>query len=131
MTVSAELCRCVQALAQPAAVQIALFPDFAVVGDELAVQFDVALRDYRAFSPTAEEAQLRSLAVLDDYLAELSGPEDERFWWDRAALGSDMRWQRIRDLARDVLAMFDWPHEPPPLDSATYVGGNGVVVKNV
>jgi len=79
----------------------------------------------------AEPAQLRSLNLFDDYLAELSGPKDERFWQDPAALDSDMRWQRIRELARDVLTTFDWPYEPPPRDGATYVDENGVVVENI
>ena len=127
MTAIAELRRCVQALAQPALVQVSLFPEFAVVGDELALQFDDALRAYSASGLTAEPSQLQSLKQLDDYLAELSGPENERFWLDRTVLFSDARWHRIRDLARAVLASFNWPDETPPRDGATYVGGCEIV----
>jgi hypothetical protein len=127
MIATAELRRCVQALAQPSSVQVALFPDFAVVGDELALQFADALGAYHASAPTDERGQLRCLKQLDDYLTELSGPANERFWLDRAALGSDVRWQRIRDLAKTVLVAFNWPDEPPPKDGATYVAGDKVV----
>jgi hypothetical protein len=130
MTSVAELRRCVQALAQPAAVQISLFPDFAVVGDELALQFDDALQAYRASEPEGADRKLGSLKTLDDYLAKVSGPGDERFWQDRAALASDLRWQRVRELARAVLGAFAWPDEPPPRDGATYVTGDKVV-KNI
>jgi hypothetical protein len=111
----------VQALAQSSAVQVSLFPDFAVVGDELALQFEDALAAYRASAATDSGSQLRSLKQLDDYLNELSGPDNERFWVDRSALGTDARWQRIRDLATAVLVAFNWPDEPPPRDGATYV----------
>jgi hypothetical protein len=127
MTATAELRRCVQALAQPSPVQVSLFPDFAVVGDELALQFADALGAYHASGPPDERGQLRCLKQLDDYITELSGPEDERFWLDRPALGSDVRWQRIRDLARAVLVAFNWPDEPPPRDGATYVADDKIV----
>ena len=127
MTVISELCRCVQALAQPASAQVSLFPDLAVVGDELALQFADALLAYQASAPPADSAQSLSLKQLDDYLSQLSGPEDRAFWLDRAALNSDVRWQRLRDLARAVLTAFRWPHEPPPRDGATYVGADKIV----
>jgi hypothetical protein len=125
MSLKAELRRCVQALAQPAAVQISLFPDFAIVGDELALQFDEALRAYRTSEPVGA-VQRGSLNDLDDYLATLSGPEDEHFWLDRTALASDVRWQRVRDLARAVLAAFNWPDGPPLRDGATYVASDKI-----
>jgi hypothetical protein len=127
MTDLAELRRCVQALAQPALVQVSLFPDFAAVGDELAGQFEDAMLAYRASAPTARSAQSLSLKQLADYLTELSGPKDSDFWCDNAVLASDVRWQRVRDLARMVLATFDWPDEPPPRDGAIYVCEEKVV----
>ena len=66
MDAVAELRRCVQALAQPTAVQVSLFPDFAAVGDELALQFDDALRIYRASGAPDQPARLRSLNQLDE-----------------------------------------------------------------
>jgi hypothetical protein len=126
MTAVSELRRCVQALAQPASVQVSLFPDFAVVGDELAIQFGDALEAYRSSAPPAS-AQALALEQLDEYLSQLSGQEDRGFWDDPSALSSDPRWQRVRDLAKTALSTFGWPDEPPPKDGATYVGAHGVV----
>jgi hypothetical protein len=127
MTAVSELRRCVQALAQPASMQVSLFPDFAVVGDELALQFEGALVAYRSSAPAPLSTQAVALELLDGYLSQLSGPENSSFWDDPSALPSDARWQRVRDLAQAVLSAFDWPDEPPPRDGATYVGENGVV----
>jgi hypothetical protein len=48
VSLAGELQRCVQPLAQPASVQAALFPEFAVAGDEPAIAFDEALRVFRS-----------------------------------------------------------------------------------
>lgn len=127
MNEAAELRRCVQALAQPAGVQLSLFPGFVVVGDELAIQFADALYAYRMSRPPTEPNQAESLEQLEHYLTKLSGTGEESFWLDRTAFASDVRWQRIRELARHVLAAFDWPDEPPPRDGSTYVSADGLV----
>jgi len=127
MTAVSDLRRCVQALALPASVQVSLFPDFAVVGDELGIQFGDALVAYRSSAATPVSAQTIALKQLDEYLSQLSGEENSSFWVDPSALVFDARWQRVRDLARAVLSTFGWPDEPPPRDGATYVGVHGVV----
>ena len=125
-----ELCRCVQALAQPASVQVSLFPDFAVVGDELALQFDDALRAIRALGSPLSDNQIKSLDELDRYLSELSGPQNDDFWVDRALLGTDPRWHRVRELARIVLSAFAWPNDVPGKDGAVYVSA-GSTIRNL
>lgn len=116
-----ELKRCLQALAQPADVQVSLFPDFVVVGDELALSFDEALTRHRAANGSFSSGQASSLEALDAYLEELSGPHNETFWCDPASLESDPRWQRIRDFARTALDAFAWAAVVPPPDGAIYV----------
>lgn len=69
--------------------------------DELALEFD------DAFSPAEDMVsqgelsrdQQAMIAPLSDLLAELSGPSP---FWNRQALWSDERWERVRGLARQA-----------------------------
>lgn len=124
-----ELRRCVQALAQPGAIQMSLFPDFACVGDELALEFEDAMRTFWETQATLSPSEAASLSALDTYLNELSGPQNEEFWTDISLLESDVRWERVRVLARAVRGTFGWPDEVPAKDGATYVGA-GRVTRN-
>lgn len=130
MSTADELKRCLQGLAQPAAIQVSLFPDFAVVGDELALSFDEALTAHRASLSPLSVPQSTALDALDGYLSELSGPHNETFWLDRSALATDPRWQRVRDLARDTLQAFAWQLDVPDRDGSVYIS-KGVTVRNV
>lgn len=118
-----RLCHAIQALAQPADVQRALFPDFVVVGDELAIEFDEALKGFRSDGPVLALAQTEAIRALDVYLEALSGPAHLDFWDDP----SDRRWERARGLAASILVAFNWPHECPPRNGAVYVSGEEVV----
>jgi hypothetical protein len=123
----AELKRCVQALAQPASVQLGLIPSFAVVGDELVLEFDDALRGFRAEDHPATPAQRDALQQLEALIDHLSGPQNEAFWLDASQLAVDPRWEEIRSLAKSVRAAFDWPDEVPAPDGAIYVNASGAV----
>lgn len=118
-----RLCHVIQALAQPADRQRALFPDFAVAGDELAIEFDEALKDFQNHKSAPSLVQVDAIHELDGYLEALSGPQHSNFWDD---LG-DRRWERVRTLAASILAAFEWPNECPPKDGAVYVSGHEVV----
>ncbi len=107
----------VQALAQPPEAQRALFPDFVVLGDELALDFDEALRAHRRDADPPSPHQAAALGELDDHLSALSGPAHLDFWEDP----SDPRWEHVRALAARVLDAFGWPHAPPPRNGAVYV----------
>jgi hypothetical protein len=118
-----RLCHAIQALAQPADVQRALFPDFVVVGDELAIELDEALKDLRNDGPPLSLVQTEAIRELDVYLEALSGPAHLDFWDD---LG-DRRWERVRSLSVSILVSFNWPNECPPKNGAVYVSGEEVV----
>lgn len=118
MDVLGPLRQSLQRLAQPPAVQVALFPSLALVGDELALGFHDALLAFRARVPEASAAQLAALQRLDDYLSELSGSQDESFWIERIALAMDARWEQVRSRARAALAAFSWPVEAPEPEGA-------------
>ena len=75
------------------------------------------------------ESQRRSLEILDKYIEDLSNADDPNFWFDADRLAYDPQWARVRELARDVLAAFSWPDEPPARDGATYVGKDETVIK--
>lgn len=113
----------VQALAQPAAAQAALFPPFVVVADELALDFDDHRRTAEAhIGDSWSPDQRAAIATLNRELTEMSGPGKPELWLDRGCLGHP-RWAVVRQLARAALAAFNWSDEPPPSGRAVYVPG--------
>jgi len=124
MNQTQQLMRAVQALAQPAHIQVALFPDFVVIGDELALDFGDAYERYRSTDGLGlTPEQNAALGRLDCELERLSGPADPAFWLDRAALETDSRWHNLRELARSVLREMGWPDTRPDPSDAIYVRG--------
>ncbi len=121
MSSDSEFKRCLQALAQPAEVQRALFPEFAAVGDELALEFDDALRVFRAQFPNVRPEQTNAVDALDQYLEICSKNQTETFWCDNDQLGSAAEWQHLRTLAARALSTFGWDSDPPPPNGAVYV----------
>jgi hypothetical protein len=103
MSTADELTRALHALAQPAAIQYSLFPDWVVVGDELALAFNEALEKHRASGTQLSIQQASALDELAAYMTEMSGPRDKAFWSNPSALQRDSRWQNIRDMAKAVL----------------------------
>ena len=118
---------CVQALAQPAQAQLGLFPSFVLAGEEMALEFDDALRAFQEAAMPATEDQATCLTDLDRYLDQLSTPANEEFWLEPSSLCSDPRWEKVRELARAVLLAFGWPNETPRRNGVTYVSGDTVV----
>ncbi|MFZ2358492.1 MAG: hypothetical protein WA040_04040 [Anaerolineae bacterium] len=113
----------VQALAQPADVQIDLFPPFVVVADELALEFDSCREAFDSnFGWLWSPLQRTAVVALDQYLADMSGPDKPELWLDEGCL-EHARWTEVRQLARKVLSAFGWSPDFPPLDrGAIYVG---------
>ena len=106
-----------QALAQPAEVQAALFPSFVVVADELALDLKQWLEVVRASKEVPEEA-VRIAQQIDAMLCDASS--DEQFW-TLEALASNAVWQQIRDLSIEALGAARVGIEAQPLGRAIYV----------
>lgn len=101
--------RALQALAQPAVLQRALFPEFSSVGDELARVFATAFRAAELGSDAASEA----CAAIEALFASHGSAGHADFWDDLEHPG----WEDARELARRALELHGWPaHKPQPHD---------------
>jgi hypothetical protein len=110
-----------QALAAPAEVQCARFPDFVVKTDELVLDFDDALmlvRDCRQLALTGHQQD--ALADLDLTLSAMSGSQHGHLWTE-AALREGPEWEVIRRQAAAALRALDAPVVHPPPSRAVYV----------
>lgn len=106
-----------RALAAPAEEQLARFPDFVVKADELALDFDDALRLVMDCPQIRlEPEQEHALERLDDTLERMSGEANAPLWTEGALRERD-EWARVRRLARAALAALGHPADlPPPHD---------------
>lgn len=114
-----QLMWALQALAQPATMQLKLFPSFVVVADELALEFEhwqeVAIQQVgKAWSSKQQQA----MKALDQMLTEMSASPE---LWESDDCLEQPQWAAVRQLAQDVLVTFNWPIDLPPLDRTTYV----------
>lgn len=110
--------RAVLALAQPAEVQLSLFPDFVCKADELVLDFDNGLPALPNAAYT--DAQLAALAELDRLITSMGEKPHDDFWTDDG-LRSHPTWEEIRALARACANAFGWEMRIPPPSGATYV----------
>jgi hypothetical protein len=111
----------VRALAQDPATQIALFPAFVVVADELALDFEQHYLIVQDTLADLGEDVVARVADLDRALDGMSGPAHLDLWTDDA-LREAPEWEAIRELARQVLVSAAWSEGPPPTGRATYIG---------
>lgn len=113
----------VRALAQPAGIQRALFPEFVCHADELALEFDETRKlvvdedELDALVPAAH-----AIERLDALLESMSGSERAELWTEEA-LSSSSEWSSVRRAAREVLQAMSWPDTPPPKDRDALYGG--------
>jgi hypothetical protein len=117
-----QLIHALQALAAPAEIQLARFPDFVVKADELALDFDDALRRAGRPGNHLSPAQRTALARVDEFLTRMSGAANAPKWTD-AAVQSSPEWVAVRALAADALRALGAPVEPPPPSDAVFVPG--------
>src|SRR5688572_32607527 len=108
-----------QALAIPASDQMRLFPDFVVVADELALDFDqwqtVVLGNYDGELSTEQTSSLSEIDRTLDRMSR-SGADFTPELWTEVALSSNRHWADLRRLAGAALEAFGWPVESPPCD---------------
>ncbi|WP_062568833.1 hypothetical protein [Pseudoalteromonas arabiensis] len=110
------------ALAQPAKVQLGLFPDFANAADELALSWEEALED-TDLDELPNNAR-GAIKELDDYMLSISGQENAELWTNES-VSSSVQWAKMRKMASRVIKEFGWikssPHKP---SWAIYVHGD-------
>lgn len=109
------------ALSQEAATQHTLFPSFVVVADELALNWEEALRELDDPNLSINEEQRSAIAYLDALVLAISGPEKLEYWSDEA-LSEFREWKQIRVAASQVLLAFNWPVGAPAASSDIYIG---------
>ena len=120
-----QLQRAIVALAQPADVQLGLFPDGVCKGDELALDFEEALPSLWDKDISAE--QQAAISALDVLILAMSGEKNVDFWTDQALLRSHPKWEEIRGSAKACAIAFGWNLQPPPPFGAVFIvpGGSG------
>ncbi|HAU5566447.1 TPA: hypothetical protein JD264_21930 [Serratia fonticola] len=110
----------VQSFAQPCEVQKSLFPDFANVADELAIEWEAVLEEIDDILLTDKQKQ--AFNVLDEYMLSISGPSNIRYW-NNEALCNSKEWAVMRSMAKDILYVMEWKENIPTKNQAIYVKG--------
>lgn len=114
-----------QVIAQPYEIQKSLFPDFANVADELAVEWEGALDELNITSITDEQRSV--IKKLDDYMLSISGPANIQYW-NNTALCKSVEWQRMREMAIDILSIMHWEKTVPANPKAIYINQDNVSI---
>ena len=120
-----QLLHALQALAQPAQVQVELYPEFVCHGDELVIEYGEALDGAKSTNDLTS-GQIEALNELDRFLIEHSGKRHEELYLTPEGLVLPA-WDEIRSRARTALDSFGWPNDVPPssVDRGNiYVGPN-------
>jgi hypothetical protein len=117
-----ELVEALQLLAAPADQQVAAFPSWVVIADEVALTWDNAYRGFqlRDQADTAKWDQVREdLRSLD---SKVGNPAPEHpAQWSVVALKTSVGWQDVRKAARAILARQGIPLRPPDSQRDNYV----------
>jgi hypothetical protein len=120
-----RLVESLRALAAPANVQLARFPNVVCKPHELALDYaDALLLASDCPQLQLTDAQHRALRTLDDLLADMSVTGQLELWTE-TALRDAPEWADVRRAALAALAALDHPYEPPGQSAATYVRGRG------
>jgi hypothetical protein len=124
MTADAVLTRLrysIQALALPADAQLGLLPRHTGEVDDLILSFDHWARAAAAMESGAlDTRQVRALDAIARVLDQMSGQGNAHLW-TRAAVRDDARWSRLRQTAREALAVFGWDLDVPPLVNYEFI----------
>jgi hypothetical protein len=112
----ARLQHALQRIALEPQEQVAQFPSFVVMADELALDLDHWTEVCRAWRYVEGEVAVR-LTVMGELLGSMSGREQATRWTEKA-LADDPGWQQARAMAREALRVAGWPQEVPPTPEA-------------
>jgi len=115
-----KLQRAVIAMAQPAAIQLSLFPDFVCKANELALDFEEGLYEMVGHEAEFSDHQRATIDTLDKLLSSMGGEHHASFWTE-AALHEHPIWDAIRDAAKAVAGTFGWNLQSVPQSNAIYV----------
>jgi len=110
-----------RAIAQPAAIQLSLFPEFVEASDELALSWEQAYNEFQNDKSSHSDSQRCALENLDKYMSTISGSVFSDIWTTEGLFYS-LEWQKMRELAKVILLAMGWPDEVPPQIQDIYVG---------
>lgn len=103
----------IQKLSLEADDQLASFPDFVIVTDELLLEYDdwynVAIKNYPDFF---SDEQINILKKINLFIEEL--PKEDLNLSVVDELRTYQFWKDLRMLAREALQKFNWTSETPP-----------------
>lgn len=110
----------IQALSLEAEGQLASFPEYVVVTDELLLEFDhwknAAVANYPNYF---SQEQLKALNDIDLFLDKYE--PDNLTMPIAEELKTSSFWKELRVLAKEALAKFNWTSELPPDNRVTYI----------
>ncbi|HXE54889.1 MAG TPA: hypothetical protein VN541_17845 [Tepidisphaeraceae bacterium] len=105
-----------QALAQPAEAQVALFPKSSKVASKLWLDLERSSEWFDADGRGPANGSAKAWETVSDLRSQLQlmrGAGNDRLWTDDA-LRNERKWEAIRKAARRALAAFGWAAELPP-----------------
>ncbi len=112
----------IQVLSLEADDQIAYFPDFVVVTDELLLEFDnwrdIAITNFPEYF---SKNQISILHKIDKFIDDI--PAENQMITIEEELRKDDFWKELRILAKEALRIFGWKSEIPPNDTIIYIEG--------
>lgn len=92
------------------------------IADELAVEWELALDELNAPNVISliTDEQFTTIKKLDDYMLSISGSNNIQYWNNLALCQSD-EWQRMREIAIDILLIMNWENVVPAKADAIYI----------
>lgn len=111
-----------QLLAAPAEQQIAAFPPFVHIPDEIALTFHDAflLTDNLVDAGLITPLQRAEVERLDRIFDQMT---DDKSLWTIEMVGSAPQWKQVRTMAKDILFIFNEEPKSPELFWIQYVPG--------
>ncbi len=98
-----------------------MFPEFANVADELAVEWQIALDELNDLSMISiTDEQWSAIKKLDTYMLSISGSVNIQYW-NNDALCQSAEWQKMREMAIDILSIMQWEKTVPEKPKAIYI----------